>query len=663
MNYIKHYLNILFILIGIITINACSKEVEILNNNSSEEGGYNGNKPAFKLVVAPINTIKPERAISRSSGFDDNSDDAMQVVYGKDESNNRVVTRGLGEIAEDAEEAIDNIWVLHFNGTNDDAKLISREYITEIGDDYLITPDLSNSSEAEDTEHTIIFIANTNNSSRFTAINQPLSYFKNASQTVSYNSQSELTANGTNLPMSAIYTGKVNSSITEIKLERMVAKVSFRFNVDLPKDHTFEPKAAQVQDCVLQIPFINRDTTNTRSTMRYVDYDMISLNNGMDITWYVPENLKGDTPSIKQPHQKGGNATPKFASNILIYGYYTRPQPDGELESFPVIYRIYIGENSTSDFNVKRNYHYQIGATIANAKSTDKRVTLPNIALYYFAETNLGDINRFVTEKDSLYPLGAVWQWGRNIPFPDSGKGGLTTLANYEHTAFWDSPNKFVKSNEQKSTDTWQSIILRQKHAGAPESYVGNNLDFLNQPSGDPCPKGYHIPNQHEWNAITTSATEKEDDYIKVRNISGSYSAYFSIGTNGAPSYGIKFISKTTNTYTVAYRWKYVEKEGVYITARYLGQVVDRYKSKVSDPSFWEKNTQMDITRFFPYGFYNITLNPSDEKLALLYDCRYWASVSFSDTGATTLYANNNQVLLQFNNKGSLLMPIRCVRN
>lgn len=662
MNYIKYYLNILFILIGIITINACSKEVEILNNNSSEEGGYNGNRPAFKLVVAPINTIKPDVPISRTSSSCANSEDAMRVVYGKNESDKEVSTRGLGEIAEDSEEAIDNIWVLHFNGTDDEAKLISKEYITEVGDDFLITPDLNNSSEARDTEHTIIFIANTNNSSRFTAINQPLSFFKETSSSIAYNSQSELTTNGTNLPMSAIYTGKINSSITEIKLERMVAKVSFKFNIDLPKDHTFEPKAVQLQDCVLYIPYINRDTTNSRSIMQYVDYDMMSLNDEMEVAWYIPENLKGVVPSIKHPHQKGGNATPQFASNILVYGYYTRPQPDGELESFPIIYRIYIGENSTSDFNVKRNYHYQIGATIANAKSTDKRVTLPNIALYYFAETNLGDINKFVTPKDSLYPLGAVWQWGRNIPFPDAGKGGCIKLINYEKSNLWIAQNTLYDVTEIKQTDTWQSIILRQLRAGAPESYVGKNLDFLNQLNGDPCPKGYHIPDQHEWNAITTSATEKADDYIKVRNVSGTYNAFFSPGINGAPSYGIKFISKATSIYTVAYRWKYVEKEGSYVTARYLGQVADRYKSRVSDPSFWDKNTQMDITRFFPCGFYNLTSTPSNVKIALQSDCIYWSSTSRTD-GAANTWLSKSKSINSYHSKNMELFPIRCVRN
>ncbi|MFR6382761.1 MAG: DUF4906 domain-containing protein [Odoribacter splanchnicus] len=71
--------------------------------------------------------------------------------------------------------------------------------------------------------------------------------------------------------------------------------------------------------------------------------------------FYLPENLQGVVSKITDQRDKNLQNAPARATCILI---------EGDKDGRAIYYRIYPGENNTSDFNIRRNRHYTINATI-----------------------------------------------------------------------------------------------------------------------------------------------------------------------------------------------------------------------------------------------------------------------------------------------------------
>ncbi len=585
---------------------SCSSEIEIkIEKNGSSESETDG--PEFKLVVDPIKHFDLDKGTrtSKTEVKDESKDSSMYVDYHAKPTSNKAKTRAVGSIGEDAEDTIDNVWVLQYNGTGDDAQLVSKEFITEIGDDYIIKPKLDAGKEEDaNTEQTICFIANTNNSSIFTDSSKINTLGKlKINKTRDYALQEELTNNGTNLPMAAVYTGKPTASIKEIKLERMVAKITFKYSLNLPEKHSFEPKAVQLQECSKGIHYIQTTEVKEEVAVKenYVDYDMVNLSPDKEITWYIAENLRGTIDNIKFPHQKGGISAPEFSSNIQIYGYYSRPNPNGEIESFPALYRVYLGMDNTKSFDTKRNHHYTISAKISNVKTTDKRVVLPNVALYYFAEEDLKDVNQFMSKKDEEYPFSKHWNFGRNKPLDINTISYGKSIYSYSDSMWWTYDGQINNAIALKD-QTWSSVMKLQMDS-APESYIGANVDYMGNKTGDPCPKGYHLPTRREMAAITPSTTleTKNGKDIVVKGIKGNYKTKEVV--NNDRRYLLTFISDVTNNYLTAIRYGDDGKMTFIITARYLGQAGKKVTiDDIKDEAFWNKNKEMDIVKKFYSG-------------------------------------------------------------
>lgn len=92
-----------------------------------------------------------------------------------------------------------------------------------------------------------------------------------------------------------------------------------------------------------------------------------------EFTWYLPENARG-TGSATNQWEKNASTAPDgqaaYCTYLEITGFYLT---DGLVEE--VIYRIYLGGNNTNDFNLLRNHHYILTATIKDKKLVDTRIT------------------------------------------------------------------------------------------------------------------------------------------------------------------------------------------------------------------------------------------------------------------------------------------------
>lgn len=92
----------------------------------------------------------------------------------------------------------------------------------------------------------------------------------------------------------------------------------------------------------------------------------------LQFTWYLPENVRGKGTATKQ-WEKTADTAPEGAEEYCTYleikGYYLH---DGLVEN--VVYHVYLGENNTDDFNIRRNHNYQMTATIKDKKLVDTRI-------------------------------------------------------------------------------------------------------------------------------------------------------------------------------------------------------------------------------------------------------------------------------------------------
>lgn len=83
-------------------------------------------------------------------------------------------------------------------------------------------------------------------------------------------------------------------------------------------------------------------------------------------SFYMLPNLRGEVPAIADQTQKNGDNAPDNATYLLIHA----------VRGAKVLsYRVYLGGNNTSDFNVRANTHYTFDITLRGDNESDVRVS------------------------------------------------------------------------------------------------------------------------------------------------------------------------------------------------------------------------------------------------------------------------------------------------
>lgn len=91
------------------------------------------------------------------------------------------------------------------------------------------------------------------------------------------------------------------------------------------------------------------------------------------LTRYLPANIRGTNPAVTLPREKYSGTAPKKAIDRCTYvSFVAKEKKDA---SHKLIYSFYLGGNTTSDFNVRRNYIYSINSTVAQTGEGDLRVS------------------------------------------------------------------------------------------------------------------------------------------------------------------------------------------------------------------------------------------------------------------------------------------------
>ncbi len=278
------------------------------------------------------------------------------------------------------ENTIKDIWVIQLN-TAGTAQLQAPKYIsslTAIGNSYQAYLTLQAQSGK------VYFIANTGNSSLYTsATTQALIEAK----TLEVVSESSLFTNSMT-PMSGVWTGTPGAMGIEgnVPLTRAVSKVTLKLSADLPSGETFKPTAIQVRQVPNTLQYF-RDPDKITTGMPYptlasgqtVDYaadktiTTALTATPQTLTWYVPENARGTGTATAQHEKADASLMPSgqsaYCTYIEIAGDYLL---SGSLHN--VFYRIYLGADNTSDYNLLRNRNYTLNTVIKGINEADTRV-------------------------------------------------------------------------------------------------------------------------------------------------------------------------------------------------------------------------------------------------------------------------------------------------
>ena len=273
------------------------------------------------------------------------------------------------------EDALNEVWVLQFDGTDNTSELVLREHYSS---DKIQGNKLNVALYGTGTTK-VYCIANAGDS-KFSAL--PLNTTTLESfETMIFDFDASI-ADGNGLPMAGVYEGSAVAATADIPLHRMAAKLIFTLKVDLVSSNdSFTPATVQLKSVAKGTSYKSRDISvvyPARDAGNFRDYAAVSVTGsaedlktkGFTQEWYLPENLRGVVAGLND-QQKGGSNAPKYSTYIEITGDYTQSG-----ESFEVVYRIYPGQNSSTDFNIIRNHQYTIGSTIRGIDENDVRVEI-----------------------------------------------------------------------------------------------------------------------------------------------------------------------------------------------------------------------------------------------------------------------------------------------
>jgi len=302
------------------------------------------------------------------------------------------------------ESSVKNLWILQFNGTADESKLVKSLYFPDISDLNNIVIQL-----LAGIDQRVEFAANTFNSSLFDQTNSPLNNFTYSdfkSRKKQYSSEGDVFT-GTSvkyLLLNGCYTGEIPNKNAAVPLLHNCAKVTLNYTSEdvSAYENGVRLKITSVQ--TKNVPnessykAINLNTTLT-NPLSLINYSQISGTNAGTgtgesysiggyngyITFYIPENVAGINSYANSQELKSQYA-PSTATYLEIKGEGIGN--DGRLNEY-LTFRLYLGNNNTDNFNVNINTHYTINLTFRGVDIVDSRLDVQRV----------NDVNGWVGEE------------------------------------------------------------------------------------------------------------------------------------------------------------------------------------------------------------------------------------------------------------------------
>ena len=283
------------------------------------------------------------------------------------------------------EKVIKDLWVIQLNAAGT-AQLQAPRYITSgftsTGSDYKISlPLLSQASK-------IYFIANTHNASAYTTVMTTSSAVEAVAMTLT---GEENLASADGIPMSGVWTGTPDllGIAGRISLSRAIAKVNFSLGASLPIGEKFSLESVTVKQVPTSLQYYRTSLDNYPypETPKVIDFQPINyakvdlLTAPQSICWYLPENARGIGTATIQTDKavKIPTGQAAYCTYLEVAGQYTLSPG----VTYATTYRIYLGTNNTTDYNLKRNTIYNVNTILRGIDAADTRINTKEVTLDY----------------------------------------------------------------------------------------------------------------------------------------------------------------------------------------------------------------------------------------------------------------------------------------
>lgn len=180
-------------------------------------------------------------------------------------------------------------------------------------------------------------------------------------------------------PMSAEQAISVRDDMQiAVSLIRAVAKVNFSYTVAADFAKSFCVKSVQLHNVPRSAILFGSSRADNAGAVADIPPVETSTTT-YTATYYLLENRQGQVAGVGSQQQKNQIHAPEYATYIAIAG---------EADGVNVMYRIYLGENNTTDFNVTRNRVYNIDARILGMNTMDWRVSTAELFVAPFAASH-----------------------------------------------------------------------------------------------------------------------------------------------------------------------------------------------------------------------------------------------------------------------------------
>lgn len=186
---------------------------------------------------------------------------------------------------------------------------------------------------------------------------------------------------------------------TSLALTRMVARVELKIKVKESSGITITDYSVKnIPSRSYYIARASEDAVQAATAAHWKESGVIAASGATSVskTFYMFENRRG-TKSISAQKDKTTANAPAKATYVVIHGL---------VGAVTVTWTVYLGENNTSDFNIKRNGNYTYNITLNDIAATDTRVVVD------FAGTedlsSAGTANCYLAKANSWYKFKAT---------------------------------------------------------------------------------------------------------------------------------------------------------------------------------------------------------------------------------------------------------------
>ena len=171
----------------------------------------------------------------------------------------------------------------------------------------------------------------------------------------------------TMLPMSGHTTLTVEGRMSApvITVRRTVAKIICNISIDPAVVYALKLQSVQIMNAAATTKLFDAEQVADKFVTMASTEIGVSEGRKATRTFYLLENCQGDVPSITTQQQKCSENAPQGATFVRI-----KAQKDG----LQMTYDVYLGENNTSNFDVRRNSVQTLNIIIKGKNEVDTRV-------------------------------------------------------------------------------------------------------------------------------------------------------------------------------------------------------------------------------------------------------------------------------------------------